>query len=65
MFNRLPKPRYRFDPFGNEGSADNGEGRIRFKRKSIREKNPGRSPIGIFMMLLAVIWFIYYFGGLR
>ena len=65
MFNRLPKPRYRFDPFGDDGSEVNGEKRIRFKRKRISEKNPGRSPISIFLMLLAVTWFIYYFGGFR
>ena len=65
MFNRLPKPRYRFDPFGDEGSAANGEKRIRFKRKRISEKKSGRSVLGLFLMLLAVTWIIYYFGGFR
>ena len=63
MFNRLPKPRYRFDPFGDMGSAVNGEKRIRFKRKRIGKKNAGRSLLSLFLMLLAITWFIYYLGG--
>ena len=65
MFNRFPKPRYRFDPFGDEGSAVNGEKRIRFKRKRISKKKSGRSVLSLFLMLSAITWFIYYLGGVR
>lgn len=65
MFNRLPKPRYRFDPFGDIGSAANSEKGLRFKRKRISEKKSGRSVLSLFLMLLAITWFIYYLGGFR
>ncbi len=65
MFNRFPKPRYRFDPFGDKGSSVDGEKRILFKRKRISGKNPGRSVLSLFLMLLAVTWIIYYFGGFK
>jgi len=64
MFNRLPKPRYTFDPFGEKESNGNASGKIVFNRKRLSKKGSSGSLWKILLMVLAVFWFIHYLGGL-
>ena len=63
MFNRFPKPRYTFDPFGKKDSDDDESRKITFKRKRLSLKRSSGSVWKIIFMVLAVFWIIQYFGG--
>ena len=62
MFDRLPKPRYTFDPFNRFGSADESAKKFKFKRKRLSGKKSGNSVVRLALMFLAVIGFLYYLG---
>lgn len=63
MFNRFPKPRYTFDPFGKKESDDDKPKKMIFKRKRLSMRESSGSVWEIVFMVLAVFWIIHYFGG--
>ena len=62
MFDRLPIPRHRFDPFNRMGSGDGSEKKFTFKRKRLSMRKSGSSIVQLALLLVAVTWILYYFG---
>ncbi|MCH7886829.1 MAG: hypothetical protein IIA58_02575 [Candidatus Marinimicrobia bacterium] len=63
MFDRLPKPRQTFDPFNRMGSANGSDKKFNFNRKRLSLRKSGISVVRLALLMVAVIWFLYYFGG--